>query len=145
MRLSRAELDSHGMTAAAENSPEAFDDLVAKIAKAVVDREMTAPAIMLIESMKPLSFLGNQLLIFLEPMVSLVVTSKDYYRFVRMIEDRENVEKLLVAIEEESARRDAERRAERESRPRGRGLFSFLRRRRRRGSTEGSVEWPARR
>jgi hypothetical protein len=126
LRLSRPELDSSLLPDA---SPESYDALVAKIAKAIVEREMTVPAIMLIESVKPLSFLGNQLLIFLNPIVSLVISSKDYYTFVRMIEDRDNLEKLLVAIEEENARVDAARKAEKAARPRRRSLFPLFRHR----------------
>ncbi len=74
-----------------------------KIAKEIVQRQLTVPAIIFLETIKPLSFLGNQLLIFANPIVSLVVRTGNYYKFVRMIEDRENVEKLTVAIEEESA------------------------------------------
>ena len=98
-----------------EEEPEDFDPLIEKIARKVVERRLEAPALIFLESVKPLAFLGNQLLVFLNPLVSLVVTSGDYYRFVRMIESRENVEKLLVAIETESAaeadrRREAKRR-----------------------------------
>jgi hypothetical protein len=124
--LSRPELDQ---SLAHEASSADYAELIAKIAKAVVEREMTVPAIMLLESVKPLSFLGNQLLIFFNPIVSLVVTSKDYYSFVGMIEDRDNVEKLLIAIEEENARFEAARKAEKASRPRRRGLFRFFVRR----------------
>jgi hypothetical protein len=74
-----------------------------KIAKEIVQRQLAVPAIIFLETIKPLSFLGNQLLIFANPIVSLVVRTGNYYKFVRMIEDRENVEKLTVAIEEENA------------------------------------------
>ena len=73
------------------------------IAKQIVQRQLTVPSIIFLETIKPLSFLGNQLLIFANPVVSLVVQSGNYYKFVRMIEDRENVEKLSLAIEEENA------------------------------------------
>ncbi|MBN1434028.1 hypothetical protein JW921_04660 [Candidatus Fermentibacterales bacterium] len=120
-----------------DEGPEDFGPLIGKIAAKIVERQLTVPALIFLESMKPLSFLGNQLLIFMNPLVSLVVSSRDYYAFVRMIEDRENVERLLVAIEEESSR-DGTRRAEsREIRRSARGrrarrlrgiLPSFLRR-----------------
>ncbi|GEM_PF-205342 len=83
---------------------EDFTSLIDKLAKGIVQRQLTVPAIIFLESIKPLSFLGNQLLIFANPVVSLVVSSGEYYRFVRMIEDRENIEKLTLAIEEENAR-----------------------------------------
>jgi len=126
LRLSRPELDQSVLP---EADPARSEELMARIARAVVERQMTVPAIMLLESVKPLSFLGNQLLIFLDPIVSLVVTSRDYYAFVRMLDDRENLEKLLVAIEEENARIDALRKAEKASRPKRRGLFPLFRHR----------------
>ncbi len=82
---------------------EDFSELMSKIAKEIVQRQLTVPAIIFLESIKPLSFLGNQLLIFANPVVSLVVRTGNYYKFVRMIEDRENVEKLTLAIEEQNA------------------------------------------
>ncbi len=94
-----------------DHGEEDFTDLIEKIARAVVQRQLTVPAIILLESIKPLSFLGNQILIFANPVVSLIVQSKDYYRFVRMIENRENIEKLTVAIENENARDAGERNA----------------------------------
>ncbi len=123
MRLSGIGLEQNLLD---EDPAGGYDELLRKVAVAVVEREMTVPAIVLLESVKPLSFLGNQMLVFLNPVVSLVVTSKDYYRFVKMIEERENIEKLILAIEEENARRSAARKAERQLRPRGRrflGLF----------------------
>ncbi len=89
-------------------------------------RELTVPAIVFLESVKPLSFLGNQFLVFLNPMVSLVVESGEYYRFVRMLEDRENVEKLLKAIEDENARESERRSLERLSRPRRVGILKRI-------------------
>lgn len=106
------------------DTPEAAAELFEKIARKIVEREMTVPAIMLLEMVKPLSFLGSQALVFLNPIVSLVVSSGDYYRFVRLMEERENIEKLAVAIEEENARDAARREAARPARRKRRRLFS---------------------
>ena len=78
---------------------------------------MTVPAILFLESVKPLSFVGSQALHFFEPMVTAVFTVPDYERFAALMERRENLETLLVAIErkdeavrlEERERRDRER------------------------------------
>ncbi len=85
------------------DTPEDYEKLCRKIAVKIVERDLTVPAIMFLESIKPVSFLGSQMLVFANPVVSLIVQTGDYYRFVRMIEDRENIEKLTVAIEEENA------------------------------------------
>lgn len=120
-----------------DGAGEDFGELSARIARKVVERQLTVPAVVLLESMKPLSFLGNQMLIFLDPMVSLVVDSKDYQKFVRMLEDRDNVEKLICAIEDENARDSAARDALKASRKGGRRRFSWFRRGEGRGDPKG--------
>ncbi len=105
------------------DTPEAVDELFGKIARKIVERDMTVPAIMFLEMAKPLSFIGSQALVFLNPVVSLVVSSQEYYRFVRLMDERENVEKLAVAIEEENARAAARRKEARPERRRRRWLF----------------------
>ncbi len=85
------------------NGDEDYSEFMQKISKEIVQRQLTVPAIIFLETIKPLSFLGNQLLIFANPIVSLIVRTGNYYKFVRMIENRENIEKLTVAIEEENA------------------------------------------
>ncbi|MCK5130979.1 MAG: hypothetical protein KAR40_02375 [Candidatus Sabulitectum sp.] len=105
------------------DTPEEIDDLVKKIARKIVERDLTVPAIIFLESIKPVSFLGSQMLVFANPVVSLLVQSGDYYRFVRMIEDRENVEKLTVAIEEENALVSELRRKEKQNGRKNRKSF----------------------
>jgi hypothetical protein len=83
-------------------------ELLTRVAKKIVDRRMTVPAIMFLESIKPLNWFGSQAMIFLEPFVSAVVgektfiffTIKDYNLLRQMMERRENTERLLQKIEE---------------------------------------------
>jgi hypothetical protein len=89
---------------------EDYTELTTRLAREIVARQLTVPAIIFLESIKPLSFLGNQMLIFANPVISLVVSSGDYYRFVRMLENRENIEKLILVIEEENSLNAAMRR-----------------------------------
>jgi len=112
------------------DTPEECDDLARRIAHKIVERDLTVPAIIFLESIKPVSFLGSQMLVFANPVISLLVQSGDYYRFVRMIEDRDNVEKLTVAIEEENALVSEQRRkAKLERRKNRKGFFRSLFRR----------------
>ena len=73
---------------------------------------MTVPAILLLESVKPLSFLGSQALLFFEPMVRAFFSVPDYDRVASLLERRESLEALLVRIE---AKEDDIRREEREA------------------------------
>ncbi len=93
--------------------PERRDELVDKIARAVVDRNLTAPAIFMLESMKPLSFIGSQVMVFLDPLVRSIFTLKGYNDVRLAMEDRRNVELLLSRIETLDAER---RRRQKEAR-----------------------------
>lgn len=106
-----------------KDTAEDYDKLCRKIARMVVERDLTVPAIMFLESIRPVSFLGSQMLVFANPVVSLIVQSGDYFRFIRMIEDRENLEKLTVAIEEENAAASVVRREARLKKRRKRSSF----------------------
>jgi hypothetical protein len=74
--------------------------LLGKLAQEIVDRRLAVPAIMLLETVKPLSFLGSQALIFIEPIVQSVFSFKNYREVTLMLEKRENVELLLQEIEQ---------------------------------------------
>lgn len=73
--------------------------LLDKVAKKVVEWKMAVPAIMTLESVKPLNFIGAQAMIFFEPIVQTLLNLKDYDTFRGMLERRESVEMLLLRIE----------------------------------------------
>ena len=80
-------------------SPERQKELIEKLARKIVEMRLTTPAIFLLESSKPLSFIGSQALVFLQPVVQAVFPFKEYQEIAVMLEERKNVEKLIVAIE----------------------------------------------
>lgn len=80
-------------------SPEEADKFTAKIADAIVKRHLAAPAIVLLESSKPLSFAASQLMLFFDPVINMIGGIKDYPKFQKLIEDRNNIERLITAIE----------------------------------------------
>ena len=76
-------------------------ELIRRIAQKIIERGMTVPAILFLESVKPLSYIGSQVLVFMEPFAHAVLKSvNDYNLFRRMMEKRDNVERLLQKIEE---------------------------------------------
>jgi hypothetical protein len=82
-----------------ELSPERRDELIEKIARAVVERNLTAPAIFFLESTKPLSFIGSQVMVFFDPLVRSIFNVRGYDDVRLALEDRENINRLLAAIE----------------------------------------------
>jgi hypothetical protein len=78
-------------------------EVMDRFARKIVDWRMTAPAILFLESAKPLSFLGNQALVFFQPIVQSIFNFKTYDEVVAILEDRDNLEYLLSKIEEVEA------------------------------------------
>ena len=86
------------------------------IAAWIARRRMATPAVLFLESAKPLNFIGSQALFFFEPMVKAFVGGAGYTRFATLLERRESVEVLLQRIEEaDRAERGRER--ERKTKP----------------------------
>lgn len=111
MCIRRALLDSLRHAFAVEGGDQEasdFDDeeraLADRVAAFIVRRRMTAPAVMLIESSKPLNFLGSQLLAFLAPYATLLFSSDEYDRFVRFLEKRSSLDLILDSIAETESR-----------------------------------------
>ena len=73
--------------------------LLEKVATWIVRRGLTAPAILFLETGKPLNFLGSQLLIGLSPFIQAIFKGDEYQKFALIIEKDANVELLIELIE----------------------------------------------
>jgi len=98
------------------------EELLEAVARRIAGRGLAVPAVFFLESTKPLSFVGSQALIFLQPFVEAFLTIRNYERFAALLENRENVEHLIQrmeALEEEGrAARKQARAKEKEARAR---------------------------
>ncbi len=88
-----------------------------RLAKWIVERRMETPALLFLESVRPLSFVGAQAMHFLHPLASTLFAGPEYGRLARLLEERENLGILLATIEGEADRREAEARARRAAGP----------------------------
>ena len=88
----------------AVESPEEFvsadRQLVERLARFVVRRRMTAPVLMVLETGRPLNFIGSQCLAFLAPFLTLIFSRTEYDRFVRLLDKRKSVDLIIDAIVE---------------------------------------------
>ncbi|MEM2136691.1 MAG: hypothetical protein QXI93_01905 [Candidatus Methanomethylicia archaeon] len=82
-------------------TPERRKELIDKIATEIVKRGLETPAIMLLETFKPLSFIGAELAVFyLYPYVKAITTSSLVDEVTAIFHDRSAVEELIKRIEE---------------------------------------------
>ncbi len=79
-------------------SPE-DDRLLLDLALKIDRKGLTAPAILWLESLRPLSFLGSQAMHFLNPFVQMLVPSETFARLAEILEERAHLERLLAHIE----------------------------------------------
>ncbi len=76
-------------------------EILFKLADFIVRKGLTVPTILTLETVKPLNYIGSQSMVFLEPFVQAVFKDiSKYNTFRRMMEKRDNVERLLQKIEE---------------------------------------------
>ena len=73
---------------------------------------------MFLESVKPMNYLGSQLMIFLEPVVLAIFNVTQYREIALILEERGSIERILTAIEriddEDQLIRKEEKRIEKE-------------------------------
>jgi len=100
---------------ASEAPPLAGGDLalLERVATRVVELHLEVPAILTLESVRPLSFVASQAMIFFQPLVQALLRFSDYQRFAALAERRDALEALTALIERRAEESRAARRAAR--------------------------------
>lgn len=74
-------------------------ELIGRIAGHIHRRGLAAPAILALQSVKPLNFLGSQVMIAMKPIVEMLISGEEYERFSAIIERRDGFEMFIERIE----------------------------------------------
>ena len=77
-------------------------DLIKKLADFVVRRDMSVPAVLFLESVRPLNFVGSQAMVFFKPMLSRFFSRDEYDKIAIILEKREVVDLLIREIEQKA-------------------------------------------
>jgi hypothetical protein len=73
--------------------------LLERAADVIVKRGMATPAVLFLESVGPMNFLGSQALHFLTPILQTVFPQRDVERVALLLERRDTLSKLAALIE----------------------------------------------
>ena len=73
--------------------------LISNLAEKIVRHGMAVPAILSLEMVKYMSFISSQLMVFFGPVITVFIQSKSYYKITHLLEERQNVEFLMLEIE----------------------------------------------
>ncbi|MDQ7778710.1 MAG: hypothetical protein RDV41_03240 [Planctomycetota bacterium] len=74
-------------------------ELLDRLAKGIVRRRMTAPAVLFLESVRPLNFIGSQAMTFFMPIVNLVFNTAELEKIAAVLERRKSIPSLIDSIE----------------------------------------------
>ena len=89
-----------------EYSDAENDQLIERIASGIARRGMSIPAILFLEMHKPLTFIASQGMIAFSPFMAPFIGFDNLQTASRLLEKRENVEKLICRIEDLTPQRD---------------------------------------
>ena len=81
------------------------DEILDRLSAKVVEWDMAVPAMLFLETVKPLNYVGSQALVFFGPIAKTLFTVEDYEELVSLMEERSTMEALLTRIEEKQAAR----------------------------------------
>jgi len=82
-------------------------ELMERMADAIVNRSMAAPATVFLESMGPMNFLGSQALHVLAPIIECAFNAKEIEQVARLLEQRDSICRMITIIEAKSSAKRA--------------------------------------
>ena len=80
--------------------------LLERLARRVVELRLETPALLTLESARPLSLLAGQAMLFFEPFAQALFHLTDYRRIAALIERREAIAALVEMIEHAADERE---------------------------------------
>jgi hypothetical protein len=81
--------------------------LLARLAARIVEMRLETPAILTLETARPLSVVAGQAMLFLEPIAQMLFRFTDYRRIAALVERRDAIEALVQLIEQAADARPA--------------------------------------
>ena len=74
-------------------------EVIDKLAKKVVAHGMTVPALLFLESVRPMNFIGSQVMAFFEPIIRGLLDWRGYSLLQDILQKRESVSLIMDRIE----------------------------------------------
>jgi hypothetical protein len=75
-------------------------EMVERFARFIVSRNLSSPALLFLESVRPLTVIGSQALHFLNPLASIFLDSVGIESIADFLQRRESVDLLIQSIED---------------------------------------------
>jgi hypothetical protein len=89
---------------------EAQRVVVERVCREIVRRHLSTPALIFLETFRPLNYLGAQAMHFFQPIVSVILRGEGYRHFTDFLEQRGSIDylcKMLDTLESQCSERGA--------------------------------------
>lgn len=73
--------------------------LVTRLAEIIRKKRLTTPAIMFLECMQPLNYIGSQAMVFFRPFLTFFFSSSDYDLLQGILEKRGAIKRIIEELE----------------------------------------------
>lgn len=73
--------------------------LLERLSAMLIKRKLAAPAILFLETMRPVNYIGAQSMIFFRPFFAYLFPRSEYDRFAKVFEKRESIDRLIHLLE----------------------------------------------
>ena len=84
--------------------------MVEKVARFIAERRLAPAGILLLESVRPLHGIGSQAMFFILPFAEIIFDARKYQHFAMLMEDENNLKRLINRIDELDEEINRERR-----------------------------------
>ncbi len=74
--------------------------IIERVSRFIIRFGLTVPAILALESLRPLSFVGSQFMYLLSPAVTTFLSERDWDAMAKLLEQRGGVEYVLQVLED---------------------------------------------
>ncbi len=81
------------------------EQLIERLAKQISRWRLTAPAILLLQVTRPLSFIASQGLLLCQPLLSFVYDASRVADYAELLADRASIDRLVAQLEAEERAR----------------------------------------
>lgn len=75
-------------------------EVIDRVLREVIRRQMTLPASIFLESVRPMTYLGSQAMHFFGPFMNVLIEPHAYKAFTAFLEKRGAVDHLVIRMEE---------------------------------------------
>ena len=89
-----------------ETSGEATSDneneFLERVATGITRRKLAAPAMLFLETFRPLNYIGSQTMVFFRPVASIIFPIVKYDKVLNVLEKRDSINRLIKLLEKKT-------------------------------------------